>query len=259
MQDLLFETRDGVTRITLNRPQAMNAMQSRNWAEIADMLRDIEHDSDVRCVLLSGAGGNFCAGGDVKEFSTTIAMTPKQRARFWMQSADQNNALFLMIERIPQPVVVSVRGVAAGGGLSLVAAADLAIASDNSRFIAAQIKIGAIPDSAASYNLVQSIGIKRAKQYGFLGDVMDAQTALDAGLINWLVPDADLQSETDNLLSRLKAMPRVALQRTKNAINVAHRVSLADHVVQEALDVGACVSEEDYVRNVQAFIDKRRK
>ena len=259
MSDVLFEIRDNVARITLNRPQAMNALQSRNWGEMAEMLRDVEHDDAVRCVPISGAGGNFCAGGDVKEFSTTTSLTPKQRAARWMRSADANNALFLLIERIPQPVVASVRGVAAGGGMSLVAAADLAIAAEGSRFIAAQIKIGAIPDSAASYNLVQSIGVKRAKQYGFLGDVMDATTARDIGLLNWVVPEDALEAETEALVTRLKKMPRVALMRTKNAMNVANRVSLADHVFQEALDVGACVSEDDYVRNVAAFIDARKK
>src|SRR5262249_48861432 len=156
--------------VTINRAESRNAMHSQMWPGMADLLRQVEHDPAVRCIVLTGAGEHFCAGGDVKEFGTTVDMSPAERAAHWMKIADMTNSLFLIMERVPQPVVASVRGVAAGGGLALVAGADLAIVAENASFFAAQIKLGAIPDSGAGYNLVRSIGIKRAKQYSYLGD-----------------------------------------------------------------------------------------
>ncbi|MEY2925630.1 MAG: hypothetical protein RL367_107 [Pseudomonadota bacterium] len=258
MTDLIVEIASGVARYTINRPDAMNAMTRDMWSGLADQLRAIENDHDVRAVLITGAGDHFCAGGDVKEFSTTLGMDTAARAQFWMESGDKGNALFNIIERLPQPVVARVRGMAAGGGMAIVAAADLAIASDSARFIAAQIKIGAIPDSALSYNMVRGVGPKRAKQYCFLGDVLDAQTAEAIGLLNWVVADAELDSATDALLARLVKLPREALARTKRAMNAAHRISVADHLAQESLDIGACVSEPDFTERVSAFVNRIR-
>ena len=258
MSDLQLDIRDGVARITINRPEVMNAMRAAMWPEMADLVRSIEVDPAVRCVLISGAGANFCAGGDVKEFDTTVEMTAAERARFWMRNADQTNALFLTIERIGKPVVTSVRGNAAGGGLALIAAADLAIVSDTARFVVAQIKIGAVPDSGTGYNLVRSIGLKRAKQLCLLAESIDAGAALDMGLVNWVVPDAQLEQRTNELLSRLARLPIVAAARTKAELNAAHTRSLADHFAQEALDVGACVSEQAYGDSVRAFLTRRR-
>jgi 2-(1,2-epoxy-1,2-dihydrophenyl)acetyl-CoA isomerase len=257
-EDLLMDVHEGVARIRINRPQAMNAMRSDMWPAMAELVRGIEHDRAVRCVLITGVGANFCSGGDVKEFGTTVDLSAAERAQFWMRNADRTNALFLTLERIGQPVVVSVRGTAAGGGLALVAAADLAICSENAKFLAAQIKLGAIPDSGAGYNLVRSIGLKRAKQYGLLGDAFDAPTALAIGVVNWVVPDGELEARTDALLARLARTPPVAAARTKAELNAAHTRTLADHFAQEALDVGACVSEEAYGEAVRAFLARRR-
>ena len=258
MSDLLSEVSDGVARVTINRPAAMNAMTKIMWMDMAEMMRGFENDAAVRVILITGAGDNFCAGGDVKEFSTTLGMSADERATFWMQSGDRGNLLFKQLERMPQPVVARVRGMAAGGGMAFVAAADLAIAGESSRFLAAQIRIGAIPDSALSYNLVRNIGPKRAKQICFLGETIGAAEALDFGLVNKVVPDEELDAATDALVARLAAMPRVALARTKAAMNLAHRISIADHLVQEAIDIGACVREEDFVSRVQAFVDRTR-
>lgn len=258
MSELLSDVSGGIARFTINRPQAMNAMPSQLWGDLADLVRGVEHDESVRVILITGAGDNFCAGGDVKEFSTTIDLDPANRAKFWMGSADRGNHLFQVLERVPQPVVVRVKGVAAGGGMAMVAAADLAIAGESSRFLAAQIKVGAVPDSALSYNLVRGVGPKRAKQYCFLGEMMEPQTALEMGLVNWVVPDAELDARTDALLTKLARMPRVALARTKAAMNVAHRISIADHLMQESQDIGACVSEPDFVERVRGFINRSR-
>jgi 2-(1,2-epoxy-1,2-dihydrophenyl)acetyl-CoA isomerase len=256
-QELRLQVGGGVARITINRPEVMNAINTRMWAELLDMVQSIEHNRAVRCLLLTGDGENFCAGGDVKEFSSTLTLSAGERAQFWMRSADVTNAMFIALERIPQPVVVSARGVGAGGGMALVAAADLCVASDTARFFAAQIKLGAIPDSGVSYNMVRSMGLKRAKQYGMLGEVMDAKTALDLGLVNWVVPDADLEARTEAVVAKLVKTPATALALTKATINAAWNESLSEHFVQEARDVGQCVTASDYPERVRAFIERR--
>lgn len=250
---------DGPTaRATINRPHAMNAMKNGMWETLGDHLRAIEFNRDVRVVLITGAGDNFCAGGDVKEFSTTLGMTDLERANHWMTSGDKGNQLFAMIERIPQPVVVRIRGMAAGGGLAMVAAADLAIASDKSRFLAAQIRVGVIPDSALSYNLIRNIGPKRAKQIAYLGDIFGPEEAREFGLVNWVVGDNELDSRTEALLARIAALPQEALGRTKRAMNIAHRISVVDHLAQETIDIGAVVAHPDYAERVTAFMKRQR-
>lgn len=256
MSELLLERTEGVATITINRPEALNAMRSDMWPALLELLREVEHDREIRCVVLRGAGENFCAGGDVKQFHSTVHLSSEERAEFWMRSADETNQMFLALERIPQPVVASVRGAAAGGGLALVAQADLAVASETARFLVAQIKLGAIPDSGASYNILRHMGVKRTKQLCFLGDTFDAHEALEIGLVNWVVPDHALDEKTMEIAARIAKMPPVAIARTKAAINKAHRIGLAEHFVQESLDVGACVSEEDFAQRVRGFLER---
>lgn len=257
MSELIADITGGIARFTINRPHAMNAMKNGMWEELGDHLRSIEMDRTIRAVCITGAGDNFCAGGDVKEFSTTLGMSDNERATHWMTSGDKGNQLFSIIERIPQPVVTRIRGMAAGGGLAMVAAADLAIASENSRFLAAQIRVGVIPDSALSYNLVRNIGPKRAKEICYLGDIFGPQEALEFGLLNWVVPDEELDAKTNALLERIAGLPQEALGRTKRAMNIAHRISVADHLAQETLDIGAVVADPDYAERVTAFMTRK--
>lgn len=258
MAEIELSLVEGVARITLNRPASMNAMNVAMWERMLEIVQGIEHDPSVRCVLIMGAGENFCAGADVKEFAATLDFETSHRVRHWVHSAEMTNMLFLTLERIPQPVVASVRGVAAGGGMALVAAADLAIGADSAKMFAAQIKLGAIPDSGVSYNMVRSIGLKRAKQLGMLGDTIDAATALDFGLLNWVVPDDQLDARTEQLTARLARTPRTALALTKATFNQAWNESLGEHFQQEARDVAECVSADDFVQRVRGFVERAR-
>jgi 2-(1,2-epoxy-1,2-dihydrophenyl)acetyl-CoA isomerase len=256
--ELNFKVEGGVARVTINRPSAYNAMKISMWAEMLRFVQEIEHNSQVRVLVLAGAGKHFCSGADVNEFAQTVDMPPQDLATHWMRQADIINPLFVTLERIPQPVIASVRGVAAGGGLGLVAGSDLIVASETARFFAAQIKLGAIPDSAVSFNLRRAIGIKKAKQYCLLGDEMDARTAMELGLVNWVVADAQLEEETYQLAARLEKMPPVAIARTKATLNKSFQNSLTEHFLDEAQDVGRCVSHPDFARNVRAFVDRKR-
>lgn len=256
MSDLLVEISDGIGRLTINRPDARNSMPISMYSEFKSALQAFEHDPAVRVVLITGVGKHFSAGGDVKEFASTVDFSDRERAAFMSNSIDEANAYLQVLTRIPQPVVVSARGVAVGGGLALIGAADLVIVSETCKMIAGQITIGGVPDACVSYNLVRLLGVRRAKQYAFLGDAIDAQTALSFGLVNWVVPDSDLEERTEAIVARLAKGPRVALGLTKTAMNVAHTATLAEHCAQEPLDIAACVVEEDFSRNIRAMVSK---
>lgn len=258
VEDLVLSIADGVARVTLNRPRVMNAITFKMWGQLLDMIQEIEHNPDVRCIVLSGAGDNFSSGQDVTEFAELAELTPPQLATRLMRELDKTNPLFRAMERIPQPIVASVRGLAAGGGLSLVTVADLIVASDTAKFLAAQIKLGAIPDASLSFNLRRAIGIKKAKQYCFFGDMMDAQTAADLGLVNWVVPDDQLEAQTDSLVRRLVGMAPIAIARTKAALNNSFNNTLAQHQAEEPLDVQRCVMAPEFINNVRAFVERRR-
>ena len=259
MSDLLISVDQGVGRITINRPQARNSLPSPLYVELKTALQKFEYDPAVRVVLVTGAGDHFCAGGDIKEFATTIGLADEARATFMSNMITNANGVLQVMERMPQPVVVSARGMAVGGGLALILAADLVMISDTCKMSAGQIVIGGIPDACVSYNLVRLMGLRRAKQYGFLGDQIDAETALEFGLVNWMVPDSELDERTETLLARLAKGPRLALGLTKAAMNAAHTATMADHCAQEPMDVAACVLEEDFKRAVNAMLGKISK
>jgi 2-(1,2-epoxy-1,2-dihydrophenyl)acetyl-CoA isomerase len=257
-EDLKLEIEGAVASITLNRPRVMNAMTFQMWGRLLEIVQELEHNADVRCVVLKAAGDNFCSGQDVSEFAKLAEMTPSQLATQLMRELDKTNPLFLAMERIPQPIVASVRGLAAGGGLSLVVAADLIVASETAKFYAAQIKLGAIADASLTFNLRRAIGIKKAKQYCMLGETMDAQTASDLGLVNWVVADDRLEEETVNVARRLAGMAPVAIARTKSALNRSFNNTLAEHAADEPLDVSLCVKAPEFMNNVRAFAERRR-
>jgi 2-(1,2-epoxy-1,2-dihydrophenyl)acetyl-CoA isomerase len=257
MDEVKLRIEGGIAAITLNRPSVMNALTPAMWARLLATFQEIEHDSSVKCVLLTGEGANFCSGHDVREFAKLASLSPGQIATELKRALDVTNPLFLTMERIPQPVVASVRGVVAGGGLSLVTACDLIVASDTATFLVAQIKLGAIPDASLAFNLRRAIGIKKAKQYCLLGEKMDAQTAADLKLINWLVPDADLEEKTLDVLNRLSGYSAIALDRTKAVLNRSFNNSLAAHAAEESLEVGRCVMDPAFISNVRAFTQRK--
>lgn len=259
MNELDMVVRDGVARITFNRPDLLNAVPNAKWAMMGEFLEGVEYDPNVRCVLFSGVGDNFCAGGDVGEFAASVDLSDQKRAALWMETDRRTAKLFNVLHRMGQPVVVAARGYAAGGGLGLVGAADLVIASETTRLLAAQINIAAIPDTAVSYSLVQTIGVRRAKQFCLLGDVIDAQTALALNLVNWVVPDAELEARAEELVTRLSQKPRIATALTKASLNRAHRIALDEHIQQQTSDVGACVAEPDFRQRVRAFMARSQR
>jgi 2-(1,2-epoxy-1,2-dihydrophenyl)acetyl-CoA isomerase len=257
-QELICSVAEGIARMTFNRPEARNAMTGPMIQDMLTFCRSIENDPDVRCLSITGAGEHFMAGGDVKGFVPVIDQPAELlRSNFEQRSLDAA-PLWVMLERMPKAVVCSVRGFSAGAALSLVAGSDLTIASDNAKFLLAHVGIGLCPDAATTYHLPRAVGVKVAKQLAFFGDRLDAQEALRIGLVNWVVPDAELEAKTEELLKRLALAPSISIAQSKRLMNQALGNTISEQLTEEGIGVGNCAVSEDLKEGVRAFVGKRK-
>lgn len=255
---LITAIEDGIARIIFNRPDVRNAISSEMLEAMITFLSTIEHDPTVHCVVMSGAGGSFMAGGDVKNFAESIGLPAADRRTAFETRVYRNNVVFSLLERLPMPVVASITGHAAGAGLGFVAAADLAIAAESAKFTLAHVHIGVCPDAGTSYHLPRSIGLKRAKEIAMLGGALDAATAVAIGLINRVVADDRLDAETEAMARRLASGPTVALAEAKALLNAADGRDLAAQLAEEAAAVGRCAATDDFVEGVGAFLRRTK-
>lgn len=255
---LITAIEGGIAHVTFNRPDVRNAISSDMLDAMIAFLSRIEHDPEVRCVVMSGAGGSFMAGGDVKNFAESIDLPAADRRTAFETRVYRNNVVFSLLERLSVPVIASVAGHAAGAGLGFVAAADLAIAAESAKFTLAHVHIGVCPDAGTSYHLPRSVGLKRAKEIAMLGGALDATTAAAIGLINRVVTDDRLDAETEVLARRLAAGPTVALAEAKALLNGADGRGLAGQLAEEAAAVGRCAATDDFVEGVGAFMRRAK-
>jgi 2-(1,2-epoxy-1,2-dihydrophenyl)acetyl-CoA isomerase len=257
-QDLICSVAEGIARMTFNRPEARNAMTGEMIQEMLAFCRSIENDPSVRCLSIAGAGEHFMAGGDVKGFLPVIDQPAELlRSNFEQRSLDAA-PLWVILERMPKAVVCSVRGFSAGAALSFVAGSDLTIASDNAKFLLAHVGLGLCPDAATTYHLPRTVGVKVAKQLAFFGDRFDAQEALRIGLVNWVVPDAELTARTEEILKRLALAPSISIAQSKRLINRALSNTISEQLTEEGIGVGNCAVSTDLKEGVRAFVEKRK-
>jgi 2-(1,2-epoxy-1,2-dihydrophenyl)acetyl-CoA isomerase len=257
MSDIIFERQGGVATVTLNRPAARNAVTGAMVQDFTRFVRSVERDTSLRCIVLRGEGDHFMAGGDVKSFGETAALPGDERRAMFEQRVQDVSPLLLALERMPQILVAGVKGAVAGAGLSFVAGADLAIAGASSFFLLAQIKIGVSPDGGATYYLPRELGLKRAKEIALLGDRFDAAQAQQWGLVNRVVPDAEVAGAVTEIAQRLAAGPSLALARTKRLIQRSLHCSLPEQLQAEAEAFADCASQPDFVEGATAFAERR--
>ena len=257
-QDLVCSVAQGIARMMINRPDARNAMTGPVIQEMLAFCRRIENDPDVRCLSITGAGEHFMAGGDVKGFMQVIDRPAEElRSDFEQRSLDAA-PLWVILERMPKPVVCSVRGFCAGAALSFVAGSDLTIASDSAKFLLAHVGLGLSPDAATTYHLPRAVGVKIAKQLAFFGDRFDAEEALRIGLVNWVVPDAELDAKTEEILKRLAVAPSVSIAQSKRLMNQALGKTISEQLTDEGIGVGNCAASDDLKEGIRAFVEKRK-
>jgi 2-(1,2-epoxy-1,2-dihydrophenyl)acetyl-CoA isomerase len=251
-------TADGVCTITLNRPAALNALNQDLAVGLRDTVLAAEQDQSARCLVIRG-GQNFMAGGDVKWFDDLVRSRPPAQNRIEFERfAGDVHSVIVSLRRMPKPVVASVRGAAAGFGMSLMLACDLAIAADNAYFSLAYSLIGASPDGGSTFALPRIVGAKKAMEIALLSDRFDAATAERLGLVNRVVPTAALEDETARLAARLAGGPTAVYGRTKQLLNAALNSSLESQLQREAEAFAQSASEPAFAEGVRAFIEKRK-
>jgi 2-(1,2-epoxy-1,2-dihydrophenyl)acetyl-CoA isomerase len=257
-QDVLTEIRDGVGIITLNRPQSLNALSDDMTKGLTDATAAFERDDAVRCVLLRGAGDHFMAGGDVKGFYERLKSDQKAHAAGLEWKVNLLHALIYSFRRMNKPTVVSVQGAAAGFGLSLMMAADLAIVADDAFFTLAYANIGFSADGGATYWLPRLVGTRKALEIAYLAERFDAKKAQELGIVNFVVPRAQLEAETEKLTRRLASGPTFAYGEVKRLMHNSLESNFDSQLHREAEAIARCAASADHLEGVTAFVEKRK-
>jgi 2-(1,2-epoxy-1,2-dihydrophenyl)acetyl-CoA isomerase len=250
-QTLLVDRAGAVATIAMNRPEARNAIDLAMRNELNGALDEIEADRDARVVILTGAGGHFCAGGDVKTMSRRHTAT-EGRARLQVL-----NRFVIRLFNFPKPTIAMVDGAAVGAGCNIALACDIVVASDRARFGEVFARIGLVPDGGGTWLLPRLVGLAKAKELVFSADIIDAAEALRIGLVNRVVPAADLDAAARELAGRIAAGPPIALGLAKSLLNRSESIDLAAALELEALGQGHAITTEDHAEGVRAFLEKR--
>ena len=257
---LLERIEGGVATLTMNRPESMNALSASMMAGLREAVPRLALDPAVRVIVLTGAGRAFCAGGDVKGMAARADATgppPSMEAR--AHGLREGMEVSRWLHEMPKPTIAMIRGAAARAGLSLALACDLRIASDNARFATAFAKVGFSGDYGGSYFLPKLVGAAKARELYFTADILNAQQALDLGIINRVVPDAELVAETTALASRLAQGPSVAYGYMKRNLNATEAGASLEEVFDlEAWNMTRTGQTEDHKEAARAFVEKRQ-
>ena len=252
---LLFDKSESVATITLNRPDKSNAFDDTQVVEMIDALKSVERDAEVRAVIITGAGKNFCAGQDLAPLIERVK-TPSAIS-FTEHLRRSYNVIVSKIRNIEKPFIAAVNGAAVGAGLGLVCACDIRLASENAKFRMAFIGIALAPDSATSFTLPRLIGFGRASEMAMTNELIDAEKALQYGLVNRVFKAEELLPRTRAFALQLAQMPTKSIGLTKRAFNRALTTDLETALEYEALLQEIAGHTEDHREGVQAFIDKR--
>ena len=251
---VLYSVADGVATITLNRPQVMNALDAEMLRALRAAAGRAEQDAAARAVVVRGAGPAFLAGGDVAVFHANLPRMPE----LVREGAAEFHHAILALRRAPKPVLASVHGAVAGAGVSLIAAVDLAIAADGTKFTMAYGRLGTSPDGGATHTLPRLLGYRKALELILLSDPFDAQAALGLGLVNWVVGAEQLGAETDAIARRLAQGATAAYGEIKRLVYAGQDRTLAAQLEAEVEAFARCAGARDFAEGVTAFVEKRK-
>jgi 2-(1,2-epoxy-1,2-dihydrophenyl)acetyl-CoA isomerase len=248
-ETIRVEVADGVSTITLNRPDSLNALNAVMRRELLAAFKAAGRDEAVRAVVLTGEGRGVCSGADLRGGAAERA--------FRRVLTDEYNPLMVAIRELPKPVIAAVNGVAAGAGVSLALACDLIYASEEARFIQAFVRIALVPDSGSTRTLVRALGRHRAAALVFSGEPLSAAEAHLAGLVNVVVPGDQLSATVWAAAAGLAAAPTRAIGLAKRAINHAEDALLSESLAMEAAMQELAGRTEDHAEGSAAFAEKR--
>ena len=252
-QSLTLERKDSVATITLNRPDAFNALNLAMGRDLFHASIEVDEDPDVRCVVVTGTGKAFCAGGDVKDFVENL---PRVGALVKELTTYLHGAVSRFC-RSDKPVIMAINGVAAGGGLSLALSGDLVVATESARLTMAYSKIAATPDGSSSYFLPRLIGLRRTMELYFTNRVLTAREAFDWGLVTRVVPDAEFKTAVVALAREMAQGPSRAYGGAKRLFHQSTWESLETQMELEAQAIANSGRTEDFRAGVTAFAEKK--
>lgn len=249
-QNLLIEIENKVAVVTLNRPQALNALNKEMLSEISSFLDEAQSDSEIKVVILTGSGEkSFVAGADIKEFSDFYGVEGEELAKSGQQK------VFDKIEKFPKPVIAAVNGFALGGGLELAMSCHFRIASENAKLGLPEVTLGLIPGYGGTQRLPQLVGKGRAAQMIFTAEMISAQRAYEIGLVNEIVSQPELLERVKSIATKITQNSSVAIAKAIGAINAS---GTPDGFGLEIKSFGQLFDEEDFKEGTTAFMEKRK-
>lgn len=248
---LVVERADGIVTIILDRPERKNAVNAEMWDELLVTFREIGGQDGDRVVVITGAGGDFCSGADM----STVG--EGERPPHALATMRHVGDVCLALYRLPQPTIAKVRGVAVGAGMNLAMVCDLVVASDTARFSEIFARRGLSIDFGGSWVLPRRVGMHRAKELALFAEIIGAPEAERIGLVNRVVPDADLDEFVAGWAQKLAAGPPIALAQTKRLLNNAVGITLEQALDEEAAAQAVNLATSDTREAVRAFLDKR--
>lgn len=252
---ITYQIDQGVAVLTLNRPTSLNSFNSQMHDEVREAMKDARDNNAVRCLVITGTGRGFCAGQDLSDRAVKVS----DEAPDLGESVEKNyNPLIRNIMTMEKPVLCAVNGVAAGAGASIALACDIVIAAKSAKFIQAFCKIGLVPDSGGTFNLVRSLGLPRAKALALLGDKLSAEQAQNWGMIWQCVEDESLMDETMTLALHLATQPTKGLAKIKELMNNSFSTPMHQQLELEKYAMRELGRTSDYREGVSAFMEKRQ-
>ena len=252
LENILFESADGIATVTINRPKVLNALNAQTLEELRRTILALRRDDQVRCVIVTGAGEKaFIAGADINELSVQTPVSGRQHAL-------SGQHIFDLIENLGKPVIAAINGFALGGGCELAMACTIRIAADTAKLGQPEINLGIIPGYAGTQRLARLVGRGRAMELLLTGDHISAQEAHRIGLVNRVVPAAELLTETRKLATLLASKAPVAARYIIDAVNKGLEMPFPDAQVFEATLFGLVSTTEDMREGTRAFLEKRK-
>ena len=250
---ILFEVKNNVARITMNRPEAANALNAEMGKDLMHAALRCSEDSNIRAVVLTGTGRMFSGGGDLKSFAAHGDDTPYHLK----EVTTYLHAAISRFTRMDAPLIAAVNGTAAGAGMSLCCFCDLVLAGESAKFTMAYTRVGLTPDGSSTYFLPRIVGLKRALELTLTNRLLSAQEAMEWGIVTRVVPDANLQTEADTLAAQLAAGATGAFGAAKRLLHSGFSETLETQMELESQAIAARVRTADGQEGIAAFLEKR--
>lgn len=254
--DAIFEKKDNISTLTLNRPEKFNAFSPKLRSSIARAIEYVANDQEIRVLIITGAGKGFCSGFDLSEGRIDLSLqNPAEIGLGEQYRYMPMGWISLLLRRLSKPIIAAVNGIAAGGGFGLALACDIRIASEKARFSSAFALRGLVPDSGVSYLLPQIVGRAKALELMWTGDIINAQEALAIGLVTQVVPHEELMNASINLAQRFVQAAPIAVQLIKKEVDRSCVLEAA--LEYESYLQNYCLQTEDVQEGISSFLEKR--